>query len=66
MSVSFENVSSVSGAGLSSEHKILRAALIFPSSILAVTAAEREEAGSALLFDCRVYSPEVSALLELP
>jgi len=42
-SVSFAKVSLLSGAGLSSEHMILNAALIFPSSIFDVTAAAMEE-----------------------
>ena len=39
-------VASLSGAGLSSEHRILTAAVILPSSILAETAAARDAKGS--------------------
>jgi hypothetical protein len=44
-------VASVSGAGLSSEHINLTAALMLPSSILAETVAARAAAGDCLFLE---------------
>lgn len=66
LSRSNESVLESSGAGLSSEHIILKAALIFPSSILAETAAEREDASSNLRFTGTTWSRQLSELEELP